>query len=34
MAKRGKGYASEAARAAVQFGFEHLGLNRIWSYYR
>jgi ribosomal-protein-alanine N-acetyltransferase len=29
----GKGYATEAARAAVRFGFEHLGLNRIWSYY-
>jgi RimJ/RimL family protein N-acetyltransferase len=29
----GKGYATEAARAAVQFGFEHLGLNRIWSYH-
>jgi hypothetical protein len=29
----GKGYATEAARTAVRFGFEHLGLNRIWSYY-
>jgi [ribosomal protein S5]-alanine N-acetyltransferase len=29
----GKGYATEAARAAVRFGVEHLGLNRIWSYH-
>ena len=29
----GKGYATEAASAAVRFGFEHLGLNRIWSYH-
>jgi RimJ/RimL family protein N-acetyltransferase len=29
----GKGYATEAARAVVGFGFEHLGLNRIWSYH-
>lgn len=27
----GKGYATEAGRAAVRFGFEHLGLNKIWS---
>jgi RimJ/RimL family protein N-acetyltransferase len=29
----GKGYATDAARTAVRFSFEHLGLNRIWSYY-
>ena len=27
----GKGYASEAARAIVDFGFTHLNLHRIWS---
>jgi RimJ/RimL family protein N-acetyltransferase len=27
----GKGYASEAARAIVDFGFCHLDLHRIWS---
>ena len=27
----GQGYATEAARAAVRFGFEHLGLHRIWA---
>ena len=29
----GNGYATEAGRAAVQFGFEHLGLNRICGYH-
>jgi RimJ/RimL family protein N-acetyltransferase len=29
----GRGYATEAGRAALQFGFEHLGLNRIFSYH-
>jgi RimJ/RimL family protein N-acetyltransferase len=29
----GKGYATEAGRAAVRFGFEHLGLNRISGYH-
>lgn len=28
----GKGYATEAARALVRFGFEELGLHRIWSW--
>jgi [ribosomal protein S5]-alanine N-acetyltransferase len=27
----GQGYASEAARAVVDFGFEQLGLHRIWA---
>ena len=27
----GQGYASEAARAMVRFGFEDLGLHRIWA---
>jgi ribosomal-protein-alanine N-acetyltransferase len=27
----GNGYCTEAARAAVQFGFEELGLNRIYA---
>jgi RimJ/RimL family protein N-acetyltransferase len=27
----GKGYASEAARAIVQFGFSELHLHRVWS---
>lgn len=26
-----RGYATEAARRLVQFGFEELGLNRIWA---
>ena len=29
----GRGYATEAARAAIRFGFDELGLNRIWSYH-
>ena len=29
----GKSYVTEAARAAIRFGFEDLGLNRIWSYH-
>jgi RimJ/RimL family protein N-acetyltransferase len=29
----GKGYATEAGRAALRFGFEHLELNRIWAYH-
>ena len=29
----GKGYATEAARAVVQFGFEALGLNRIHAHH-
>ena len=28
----GRGYATEAARAIVRFGFEELGLHRIWSW--
>jgi RimJ/RimL family protein N-acetyltransferase len=28
----GNGYATEAARALVRFGFEELGLHRIWSW--
>ena len=28
----GQGYATEAARAIVQFGFTELGLHRIWSW--
>lgn len=28
----GQGYATEAARAMVQFGFEELRLHRIWSW--
>ena len=28
----GRGYATEAARAAVQFGFDRIGLNEIVSY--
>jgi RimJ/RimL family protein N-acetyltransferase len=28
----GKGYASEAARAVLEFGFEHLSLNEIVSF--
>jgi ribosomal-protein-alanine N-acetyltransferase len=28
----GLGYATEAARAMVSFGFEELGLHRIWGY--
>lgn len=27
----GKGYATEAARAILQFGFEALGMHRIWA---
>ncbi len=27
-----KGYATEAARALLQFGFEELGLHRIWAH--
>jgi ribosomal-protein-alanine N-acetyltransferase len=27
----GKGYATEAAREIVRFGFENLGLHRIWA---
>ena len=27
----GRGYASEAAGAVVDFGFDHLGLHRIWA---
>jgi ribosomal-protein-alanine N-acetyltransferase len=29
----GRGYATEAARAVVRFGFEGLGLNRIYAYH-
>ncbi len=29
----GQGYATEAARAVVAFGFEPLGLNRIYAHY-
>ena len=29
----GRGYASEAARTVVRFGFEGLGLNRIYAYH-
>jgi ribosomal-protein-alanine N-acetyltransferase len=29
----GLGYASEAARAVVRFGFDTLGLNRIYAHY-
>jgi RimJ/RimL family protein N-acetyltransferase len=28
----GKGYATEAARELVRFGFEELGLHRVWSW--
>lgn len=28
----GRGYATEAARAIVRFGFAELGLHRIWSW--
>ena len=28
----GNGYATEAARAMVRFGFEDLGLHRVWSW--
>ena len=28
----GQGYATEAAREMVRFGFEELGLHRIWSW--
>jgi ribosomal-protein-alanine N-acetyltransferase len=28
----GRGYATEAARAIVRFGFDELGLHRIWSW--
>lgn len=28
----GRGYATEAAEAMVRFGFEELGLHRIWSH--
>ena len=28
-----KGYATEAARTVVAFGFEQLGLNRIYAHY-
>ena len=28
----GRGYATEAAREIVRFGFEELGLHRIWSW--
>jgi ribosomal-protein-alanine N-acetyltransferase len=28
----GRGYATEAARAIMDFGFEELGLHRVWSY--
>ena len=28
----GQGYATEAARTMVQFGFDYLGLHRIWSW--
>ncbi len=28
----GRGYATEAARAIVEFGFRELGLHRIWSW--
>ena len=28
----GRGYATEAARAIVQFGFTHLQLHRIWAW--
>lgn len=27
-----RGYATEAARAMVDFGFDELGLHRVWSY--
>ena len=29
----GKGYATEAARAVLRFGFEQLGLNRIYAHH-
>ncbi|HEX5963742.1 MAG TPA: GNAT family N-acetyltransferase [Gemmatimonadales bacterium] len=29
----GRGYASEAAAALTRFGFEHLGLNRIYAHH-
>ena len=29
----GKGYATEAARSVLAFGFQHLGLNRICAYH-
>jgi RimJ/RimL family protein N-acetyltransferase len=29
----GKGYASEAAQAVIRFGFETLGLNRIYAHH-
>ena len=29
----GQGYATEAARAVVAFGFEELGLNRIYAHH-
>lgn len=29
----GKGYCTEAAREIVRFGFEHLGLNRVFGEY-
>ena len=29
----GRGYATEAARAVIRFGFESLGLNRIYAYH-
>jgi [ribosomal protein S5]-alanine N-acetyltransferase len=28
----GKGYATEAARAIVRFGFSELGVHRVWSW--
>jgi ribosomal-protein-alanine N-acetyltransferase len=28
----GRGYATEASRALLEFGFEQLGLHRIWAY--
>jgi RimJ/RimL family protein N-acetyltransferase len=28
----GHGYATEAGHALLKFGFEHLGLHRIWAY--